>query len=114
MQQKSYAATATNEPLGDAGQYNIATLVVQITGTFTGNLAVKGRITQGSSVAPSTALSNTDNVALGYTTPASATPSTTAPTGVGIYWYRIDGLLATADITIASGTAVINWAIING
>lgn len=115
MQQKSFAATATNQPLTDAGQYNIATLVLQITGTWTGSVAIKGRVTPGSSVRDTTVLAVADDVALGYTTPASATPSTTSPTVNGLYWYRIDGLAVDVDVTVATGTGpILTYEVING
>lgn len=108
MPRKSFAATGTTDLTNDS-QSNVGTVAVQITGTWAGSLTFTGR------VIPNRGLTTSDNVTLGYTTPASASVVTTAITANGIFWVRADGLMVSINLgTLSSGTPVVDYQPLNG
>lgn len=103
-----YTATQAAIPVPGGGDSNITTLVVLIIGTgWTGSIALTG-------VPCRSGLGAAAGVALGYTTPASSSPSTANPTATGLFWYRADGCNVFMVPTVSGGSVLVYFHVLNG
>lgn len=98
---QQYKITATGTQKLDAGDpARVSRVVVQVSGTFSGWSATFTGDLLGTSGVGTT---------LGYTTPSSSTPSTTAITAGGLYYVITDGVLPTLNTSaLTSGTVVVD------
>lgn len=97
----SVAATASNVLLCAASNHRPTVVAVQISGTLTSvSITFVGRLTTNKN------LTNSDNQALSYTTPASNTLAATAVTAAGIFYFTLNGVDLYANVTVTTGGPV--------
>src|SRR5689334_13713267 len=97
----SVTATTTNVKLASASNHRPTVIAVQISGTLTTvSITFVGRLTT------TPVLTNSDNQALSYTTPASNTLAATAVTAAGIFYFTLNGVDLYANVTVTAGGPV--------
>lgn len=91
--------------VGDAGEATVGSIRLEITGTFSGSLVLRSRITGGVTAAASAGQVAYDNALTGAT---NITPGT-AITVAGSYIVKIDAAQLILDYTATSGTMVVEY-----